>query len=239
MRRVVCLFILLMLVTPVAAHSQNTFTLLLKGDGPTPGNVSNGVVQGDSIWFWMVDSTNNSSMVVSLEKGNITLTSTNLTKSCELNEDGNKSDPDCQVRFDVLFNLTTDLGEWDMNIERWVNNESNGSWQGSIVISEDNHVEPGGPPGLGSCFGTDCEEEIQESVSSNSNTNDGNKSLIIAIAVISGIGVIGLGLSLLRSEARVLREFDEAIKQSGQESENKVRGIEEREEEPITLQSEE
>jgi hypothetical protein len=52
----------------VVAHEQKTLTVILTDEGVVAGNVTDlAFVQGNSVWFRMEDSTNNTTMVVQID----------------------------------------------------------------------------------------------------------------------------------------------------------------------------
>ena len=57
-----------LLAPAVGAHEQKTLTVILTDDGVVAGNVTDvAFVQGNSVWFRMEDSTNNTTMVVQID----------------------------------------------------------------------------------------------------------------------------------------------------------------------------
>ena len=58
---------LLLLAAPVAAHELVIYTVIVNDEGPQPADVPEDALKvGDSVWFWMKDSTENMSLVVEL-----------------------------------------------------------------------------------------------------------------------------------------------------------------------------
>ena len=198
MRGLVICLVCVMFVSPVHAHELQTYTVLIKSDQTTPANVTSGVYSGDSVWFWMVDNTENASFVVTLEKGNTTLESPILTRSCALDDEGNKTDEACQVRFDVNFNQSDSIGIWNVTYHRFIENVSNSSWEGIVEILEDDHSESP-RPGLGDCFGTSC---VTEEVATEAESDDLSTVLVLLMG-ISIIGMIGVGISYLKPKNKI------------------------------------
>ena len=65
-------FVLLILLVPcvtVQGHTPNVMMSILKEDGPTPADIveTAGFVEGDGVKFKMSDSSNNSSMRISID----------------------------------------------------------------------------------------------------------------------------------------------------------------------------
>ena len=88
-------FVLLILLVPCVAvqgHTPNVMMSILKEDGPTPADIveTAGFVEGDGVKFKMSDSSNNSSMRISID----------LDKDGEFNESNDYFSPwmvyDCQ-----------------------------------------------------------------------------------------------------------------------------------------------
>jgi len=185
-------------ISPVQAHELQTYTVLVKSDQTTPANVTSGVYSGDSVWFWMVDNTENASFVITLEKENTTLESPILTRSCALDDEGNKTDEACQVRFDVNFNQSDSIGIWNVTYHRFIENVSNSSWEGIVEILEDDHSESP-RPGLGDCFGSSCEtDKVTTEVES-----DGFGIILILMMGFSVVGIVGIGISYIKPKNEI------------------------------------
>jgi len=198
MRGIVACLVLVLFISPVQAHELQTYTVLVKSDQTTPANVTSGVYSGDSVWFWMVDNTENASFVITLEKGNTTLESPILTRSCALDDEGNKTDEACQVRFDVNFNHSASIGIWNVTYHRFIENVSNSSWEGIVEILEDDHSESP-RPGLGDCFGSSCEtEEVTTEVET-----DGFGIILILMMGVSVVGIVGIGISYIKPKNEI------------------------------------
>ena len=173
-------------------HELQTYTVLIKSI-KLSCKCYQCVYSGDSVWFWMVDNTENASFVVTLERGNTTLESPILTRSCALDDEGNKTDEACQVRFDVNFNQSDSIGIWNVTYHRFIENVSNSSWEGIVEILEDDHSESP-RPGLGDCFGSSC---VTEEVATRAESDDLITVLVLLMGV-SIIGMIGVGISYIK-----------------------------------------
>ena len=69
MRSLVVAMVMLLLAAPVAAHELVIYTVIVNDEGPQPADVpASALKAGDSVWFWMKDSTENMSMVIELSK---------------------------------------------------------------------------------------------------------------------------------------------------------------------------
>ena len=68
MRLLFASLVILMLATPVAGHELSVYTVMVNSEGAHPADIPNGSLkEGDAAWFWMKDSTNNTTLVVQLE----------------------------------------------------------------------------------------------------------------------------------------------------------------------------
>ena len=76
-----------------SGHTQEVYTVIYNENGAAPADIPNETIRKhDAVWFWMKDSTANASLIVTLTKGDLEYSSTNLTKECAVDEDGNKVD---------------------------------------------------------------------------------------------------------------------------------------------------
>ena len=144
------LLVLFILIIPVllpnaTAHELMDFSMMLKDDGPVPANIGAGIIfEGDGVFFRHV-SNNSTTITVAIDNnsdGEYDIQSNNLSKECELDNEGNKTDPMCEVTFRVDF-VSGDAGNYSF----LVNSSTGESWVGSFVISIDTHVDPGSPIG--------------------------------------------------------------------------------------------
>ncbi|MGB0627809.1 MAG: hypothetical protein ACPGN8_00810 [Candidatus Thalassarchaeaceae archaeon] len=101
----------LIMLPPVAAHEAKDYTILLTSEGTSPDSVPEGVlVATDRLFFMMVDSRNDTRHMVTLDVDNDgsydgpdDLSSPWLTSSCEINEEGNKTNPECKVTYTLIL----------------------------------------------------------------------------------------------------------------------------------------
>jgi len=144
------LLVLFILIIPVllpnaTAHELMDFSMMLKDDGPVPANIGAGIIfEGDGVFFRHV-SNNSTTITVAIDNnsdGEYDIQSNNLSKECELDNEGNKTDQMCEVTFRVDFAIG-DAGNYSF----LVNSSTGESWVGSFVISIDTHVDPGSPIG--------------------------------------------------------------------------------------------
>jgi len=134
--------VIILLATPVAAHELAVFTVIVNSEGANPANIPDeSLKEGDSAWFWMKDSTENTTLIVEIERDGATLRSPVLHYECELDDNGTKVDESCNNRFDYTFNQYNSAGQWNFTFLKYVNNELSESSNGSVVIQPDLHDE--------------------------------------------------------------------------------------------------
>ncbi len=130
---------------PAAAHAPSTFMIILKSDGPVPGNATNNLWINDSVWFRNVDTTENQTHTVVIDmdgdglfNGSGDISSGPLTATCELDDEGNRTDPTCEVVLVVTFNQTTGyLDGWYTFEDR---RSDGNSTTGRLYVRPDNHT---------------------------------------------------------------------------------------------------
>ena len=101
----------LIMLPPVTAHQAKDYTILLTSEGTSPDSVPEGVlVTTDRLFFMMVDNRNDTRHMVAMDVDNDgsydgpdDLSSPWLTSSCELDEEGNKTDSECRVTYTLLL----------------------------------------------------------------------------------------------------------------------------------------
>ena len=199
------LFILMSPCIAVQAHTPNVMMSILKEDGPAPKDVleTAGFVAGDGVKFKMGDSTNNSTIRVSIDidddgafNESIDYFSPWLVFDCQYDENGTLLNSEC-VESDVFyFNGTNGSGIYSYQVERMINGSHTDFWVNTIFVGVDIHEE-GGLPSVGDCFGAGC-EDVEELGSDDSNSN---KDLISALMVISAIGLVVVSLSILSEKS--------------------------------------
>ena len=199
------LFILMSPCIAVQAHTPNVMMSILKEDGPVPKDVleTAGFVAGDGVKFKMSDSTNNSTIRVSIDidddgafNESIDYFSPWLVFDCQYDENGTLLNSEC-VESDVFyFNGTNGSGIYSYQVERMVNGSHTDFWVNTIFVGVDIHEE-GGIPSVGDCFGAGC-EDVEELESSDSSSK---KDLISALMVISAIGLVVVSLSILSEKS--------------------------------------
>lgn len=183
----------------VVAHEQKTLTVILTDEGVVAGNVTDlAFVQGNSVWFRMEDSTNNTTMVVQIDtnldgvfNASDDFDSGELVNACELDENGSLVDETCAVSATHQFMQNATVGTYLF----WVHRNHNGSqtvWNHSITVNKDVHEEDG--PSPGDCFGVGCDVDDEQDASAGENSSD--VSLIPVLAVTSLVGMVALALSI-------------------------------------------
>jgi len=101
----------LIMLPPVTAHEAKDYTILLTSEGTSPDSVPEGVlVTTDRLFFMMVDNRNDTRHMVAMDVDNDgsydgpdDLSSPWLTSSCELDEEGNKTDSECKVTYTLIL----------------------------------------------------------------------------------------------------------------------------------------
>ena len=87
MRKLIIALAFLMLVAPASAHQLKVYTVMVNSEGVYPADIPNGSLrEGDSVWFWMKDSSENTTLIIELEKNDSKIQSPVLSYSCELKE---------------------------------------------------------------------------------------------------------------------------------------------------------
>jgi hypothetical protein len=144
---------LAMVISPIAsAHEAKDYTILLKSDGATPSQVPSGVlVTTDRLFFMMVDPGENKSQRILVDTdgdgnflGTDDISSPWLTSSCSLDEEGNKTDPECAVTFSLEMGPSNGLlpGMVRFQIQHMNETQLASNITFSAFFSEDNHVVP-------------------------------------------------------------------------------------------------
>ena len=185
---------LLLLAAPVAAHELVIYTVIVNDEGPQPADVpENALKVGDSVWFWMKDSTENMSLVVELSKDGASARSPTLIYECALDENGTLVDENCKNRFEFTFNGNASIGLWDVSYMKSINGSVTETLYGSVTINEDVHLD-------GNHTHDDAQSETQNQ---DSGVEPTTQLIAMAMAIVSAIG---LGLLLLQPEKKTLVE---------------------------------
>ena len=156
---VIAIASLLILALPhVSAHEPKEYTVLLKDDGPTPNGISPGIlVSSDSLFFYNVDKRENVTHRVLIDvegdgdfQGMDDISTPWLSGECELNETGERVDPDCKVTSLLLLDPSNGLLPSNLSMSHQI--DANGTLEEfyfSVSFSEDVHSDsqdfPTGP----------------------------------------------------------------------------------------------
>ena len=185
------------------AHEQKTLTVIMLEDGLASGNITDpSFVQGNAVWFRMEDSTENTTMRVRLDLDmngeydaeNDTGSGT-LVNECELDENGTLVDEACAVSFTHPFAANASVGKYTI----WISRTHNGTeeeWTYFITVHEDVHVEEGGGPALGDCFGLGCVDEDDDAPATSESSSSDRQSGLILLALVAVIGMVSVLLSI-------------------------------------------
>ena len=131
-----------MLASPVVGHELQIYTVIVNSEGGQPADIPNGTLkEGDSVWFWMKDTTENATLVIEVEKDGATARSGDLVFECELDENGSKVDENCNTRYDFVFNTQNSAGIWNFTFLTYVNDSLIKTSYGSVDIQVDLHDE--------------------------------------------------------------------------------------------------
>ena len=221
MKRITSLLGLLLLSSvvltgSVQAHSADTFTVVIKESGLTPS--SSQIAYNDSVIWHNTDSRENITHRIvfdidgdGLFNGTDDWDSGELVSECNSTDDNsteNSSQADCNITFLVWFNGTWGIGEYayqDMLSDGTVMN-------GTIIVTEDIHIENSTVPAIGSSFGT-FEDNRGGDSGGESNEADDVRQMLLFIGAGSGLGAAALLVLLL-----MRRSEDVAVKGSDEEA---------------------
>jgi hypothetical protein len=174
---------LLLLAAPVTAHDTKEYTMLLKEDGVTPDGVSSGVlVSTDSLFFYNVDSRAEVIHRVLIDadgdgefEGVDDMATAWLSPSCELNENGDKADPNCEVTELILLDPSNGLLPGNISMLHQIDHNQSLTESAFIVsFSADQHTVLDNLP-------TGSEEE-----------QSGGNDLLVLILMVSLVGIVTL-----------------------------------------------
>ena len=195
-------------LNPALAHEQQTLTIILNEEGAVVGNISDPTfVQGNAVWFKMFDSTDNATVQIGIDlDGDKTLNATDdyispiLVESCELDENGSLVDENCAVSAIYPFALNATVGSYQYWVIKNVNNTTT-NWTYEIQVFEDIHEDEG--PNPGDCFGSGCDDGLAELDDGTDGSSVSRDDLILVTALVAGIGVVFLTVSIQSERASV------------------------------------
>ena len=207
MRKALLLLFLIMVVPclTVQAHTPNVMMSILKEGGPAPEDVleTAGFVEGDGIKFKVGDTTNNTSMRISIDldknglfNDSVDFVSSWMVYDCEYDGNGTLLDENCSESVVFYFNGTNGSGIYDYQLEKMVNGNHTNFWINTIFVGIDDHSEDG-LPNIGDCFGAGCEEVVE---SASESVDEGYEKYIPLLMVVSAVGLVGVTISLINEK---------------------------------------
>ena len=187
MRALFTALAIILLASPVAGHELSEYTIIVNSSGAQPSDVPNGSLkEGDTAWFWMKDSTNNTTLIIEIEKDGATMRSPVLYYECELDENGTLVDEDCENRFDYTFNQYNSAGLWNLTYLKYVNDTLTETINGSVHIEPDIHDQQ-------------PDEEKDETVSASRFST--NQMMAMSVAGVSLIAMIAIAFTFKSKES--------------------------------------
>ena len=190
----------------VQAHTPNVMMSILKEDGPAPEDVleTAGFVEGDGIKFKVGDTSNNSSMRISIDidkngmfNDSVDFISSWMVYDCAYDENGTLEEENCSESVVFYFNGTNGSGIYDYQLEKMVNGSHTNVWLNTIFVGIDDHSEAG-LPSVGDCFGAGCEDDVSQSSESE---DEGLEKYIPLLMIVSAVGLIGVTISLINEKS--------------------------------------
>jgi len=196
MKRAILLTYLMILgsmltLSSISAHDGEQYTILLAADELRPENAS--FELGVDAYFRMADSRENMSHNITVDTNQDGVfnesdwNSGELVYSCETDENGTKNDSTCNKSVELLFNTTTGVFPYKVELSDGV------AMFGNITIEE----EDDGESTLEDCTGQACmdEDEVRDALGIEDEPVDYQKRLLLVVALILG----GSGVYLLMS----------------------------------------
>ena len=151
-RTAVVLCILVLLVPVTAAHEAKDYTVILGSEGTSPPSVPEDVlVTTDRIFFMMVDARENMTqrILVDVEgdgiyEGPDDIASSWLSSACDVDAEGNKTEPSCEVTYSLELSPSNGLLPGVVPIVVQHRNVTNQivNYSFTASFSEDVHQEP-------------------------------------------------------------------------------------------------
>lgn len=206
-------------VSHAQAHEQKTLTVIVNDTGAINGNVSDAAfVQGNALWFRMEDTRTNATITVQFDtdmdgayNASMDYTSSVLTNTCELDDNGSKVDEGCFTSATYVVPANATVG----NHTYWIVQSFNGTnttRMYTVMVHEDIHVEDG--PTAGDCFGVGCEDENEAATTESGPQGDSDvdtEGLIVLLALLATVGTVALTMSILhdRKASKTYPALDE------------------------------
>lgn len=186
-------------LSSISAHDGEKYTIILGTEELKPENAS--FELGVDAYFRMADDTENISHNITVDvnqDGVFTESDWNsgeLVYSCEMDENGTKNDSSCNKSAELLFNTTTGVFPYKVELSDGVTR------YGNITIEDD------GASTLGDCTGQACmdEDEVKDALGIGDEPVDYKKRLPLVVALILG----GSGIYLLMSSKSKALEAEE------------------------------
>ena len=176
----------------VSAHEPKEYTILLTQEGTTPQTIPDNVlVQTDFLFFMNVDDRNGVKHRIQFDadgdgsfNGSDDFSTSWLSDSCELNENGSKEDDSCMVTEAILLGPENGLLPGTIQLRHQImSNSSIFQANLSVTFMQDLHNQPnlevGQPP---------TTEEISE---------DWSRDLLVVILFTSLMGILAISPSLI------------------------------------------
>jgi len=179
-----------------SAHAPSTYWIMLREDGPIPENATENLYVNDSVWFRNVDSRENITHTISIDidndgnfTGKVDVQSKPLTSFCDRNEEGNKSDKDCEVVFKITFNLNSTYLSGNYSFE---DRRSDGNVSiGRLYVRSDIHLQSENNQTVKQIT-NDTNEVDSVNVNTQNLTEEKNNQNMIAVSIISAMAAISL-----------------------------------------------
>lgn len=177
---------IILIATPVSGHELSIYTVTVNSSGAQPSDIPNGSLkEGDSAWFWMKDSTENTTLIIEIEKDGATMRSPVLYYQCELDENGTLVDEDCNNRFDYTFNQYNSAGLWNITYLKYVNETLSDTINGSVIIEQDIHDQ----------------QPVEEEETVSAKRFSDNQILAMSVAGVSLVAMIAIAFTFKSKES--------------------------------------
>ncbi|MBJ24422.1 MAG: hypothetical protein CMB64_07115 [Euryarchaeota archaeon] len=196
-------FILIFISPTTSSHDASAFTANIKHLDVQPNNID--ILLGDSVYWRNLDNRENiTHRIVHDSNGDGLYNGTNEWDSGELfaytsngtciDDEGNRT-PNCAVSFEVYFNETGDVGTYQYVDMIYLNNTLVENRTFTIVVKPDTHMDA-----INSyCFGDDCDDDIVEPLSIDSNSNAEKPYWLLFVSGGTGFLALLLGLKMIFS----------------------------------------
>jgi len=176
----------------VSAHEPKEYTILLTQGGRTPQTIPDDVlVQTDFLFFMNVDERGGVSHRIQFDadgdglfNGSDDFSTTWLSGSCDLDENGSKADNSCMVTEAILLGPENGLLPGTIQLRHQIMNNSHISEENlSVTFTLDVHDQPNPEVGL---------PQITQG-----NSEDGSRDLLVVILFASLMGILAISPNLI------------------------------------------